>query len=63
MGTGHAAGPGRPVCDAQSLLKSAQTAPEAVIGVDQAAPALAMLARPGGIPGKAAHQIGYAQAG
>lgn len=53
----------RPVSDAQHLLKGAQAAPEAVVGVDQAPPVLAVLAGAGCIPGKASHKVGYAQAG
>ena len=52
-----------PVSDSQNLLEGTQAAPEAIIGVDQAAPVLAVLAGPRCIPGKAAHEVGNAQAG
>ena len=60
---GHHGDVASPVSDPQNLLKSTQAAPEAIIGVDQAAPVLAVLASPGCIPGKAAHEVGHAQAG
>ena len=52
-----------PVSDAQDLFKGTQAAPEAIIGVDQAAPLLAVLTCLGSIPGIAPHKVGNAQAG
>lgn len=52
-----------PVSDTQDLLQGTQAAPEAIIGVDQAAPLLAVLARFGSVPDIVAHEVGHAEAG
>lgn len=52
---------GGPVSDAQLLLEGAEGAPEALVGVDQAAALLAVLARAPSRPREPAHQVRYAQ--